>query len=654
LAAAVRHGGSLGTPFFADDYLFLEQVRGRSLLQALLAPDAIGNFLRPVSRALYFWTVTAIAGESPPAFHAVNLGLFAACIVLLHLIVRRMFGVVAATVAAAFVGIHYAAEVPLLWVSGSQDLLALVFALATIWLTLRERFVEAAGVLVLALLSKESVALTAPIAVVALMTACRTPWREALRRCLPLLLVTGVWAMVYATTIASRPAVQDAVALSATSLIAGFAHLPQVALALEFPATFALPRFDAGMLVAAILVLGALAMALFLRPGGEAHEGLPGGRRLGLVWAIAASLPVLLVASIWSAYFYVFALCGVGVLAGVSVARVRRAVALALGAAFVVLNANASGVRAFSSTKSATSSLSHVNAFYVRRSVDTVERFLAQMQAAQPRLPKKSTVFFANVPSSIGFQTADGPLVRFAYRDPSLRSYYLTQFTPDRARGPFFFFAVEGGRLVDKTADPMLLPSIALSMMLEDKHQAASDVLSLVQARGDAPELATWLALTQWGAGDLSASRRTLERLGISAAPLPTASRKAIRVLLAAGDSSRARDALLAAQRAHPLDPWVEARVAAIALGGPRDYPTGLFAAYAYRVLAPADPDAWRKWATAQLSRERYESAASSLDKYFELGGDAARKDAEAVQVRASLRELLSGTLEDTPADAGD
>src|SRR6187397_3345814 len=54
---------ALGTQFFADDFLFLDQVRGRSLWQALLAPDPLSNFFRPVSRQLYFWIVAGLTHE---------------------------------------------------------------------------------------------------------------------------------------------------------------------------------------------------------------------------------------------------------------------------------------------------------------------------------------------------------------------------------------------------------------------------------------------------------------------------------------------------------------------------------------------------------------------------------------------------------------
>src|SRR6185503_15758159 len=124
LGATMLHWTALRLPFFADDFLFLQQVRGRSPLNALALPDAIGNFFRPVGRQLYFWILGTLSGESPFAFHLANLVLFLGLIALLFVIVRRMAGTVGAVVASSFVALHYAADVPLRWVSGSQDLLA--------------------------------------------------------------------------------------------------------------------------------------------------------------------------------------------------------------------------------------------------------------------------------------------------------------------------------------------------------------------------------------------------------------------------------------------------------------------------------------------------------------------------------------------------
>ena len=62
LAATWIHAGSLRAPFFADDYLFLDQTRDHSLIATLARPDPIGNYFRPVSRQIWFWIVARATG----------------------------------------------------------------------------------------------------------------------------------------------------------------------------------------------------------------------------------------------------------------------------------------------------------------------------------------------------------------------------------------------------------------------------------------------------------------------------------------------------------------------------------------------------------------------------------------------------------------
>src|SRR6266567_2846339 len=124
VAAALLHGDALRLPFFADDYLFLDQVRHRSLLQVLAAPDPIGNFFRPFGRQFYFWALSRLTAQSALAFHAVNLGLFLGIVALLFALARRLAGLPAAAVAASLLALHYAVDVPVRWISGSQDLIA--------------------------------------------------------------------------------------------------------------------------------------------------------------------------------------------------------------------------------------------------------------------------------------------------------------------------------------------------------------------------------------------------------------------------------------------------------------------------------------------------------------------------------------------------
>ena len=89
VAAAISiHSHALHAPLFADDYLFLDVARDRSLPATLAAPDPLGNYLRPVSRQVAFWLLARAGGESPSAFHHATLGLFAVILALLFVIVR--------------------------------------------------------------------------------------------------------------------------------------------------------------------------------------------------------------------------------------------------------------------------------------------------------------------------------------------------------------------------------------------------------------------------------------------------------------------------------------------------------------------------------------------------------------------------------------
>jgi hypothetical protein len=354
----------------------------------------------------------------------------------------------------------------------------------------------------------------------------------------------------------------------------------------------------------------------------------------------------LFVAPVWSAYFYLFALCGVALLLAALLEPFPRAVRAAALGALVLFSANASALDEFSRSRSAWSWQSHVNRHYLSRAMGTNARYLAAMKSARPTLPRNSTVFFANLPPSLGFQAGDGPLVRWAYRDSSLRSYFVTEFSPARAaRGPMFFFAVEGDSLADHTNDPMILPSFAYSMLLSERPGAASDVLDLALARIPATPLLHQLrAWARWASGDTVGAKKDLVSAGLRPERRVPA---AIRREFASGvsDTARAIQRLMAARDSAALDPWVHARLAALCLATRGWYKSGVVEAFAFRALAPDDPDAWRKWAAAQIAEEKHEAAIRSLETYMRLGGPSAAADQEAARALEMLRQILTGRI---------
>ena len=649
-ATVVLHWRALGAPFFTDDYLFLEQVRGQSLGQALSSPDPLGNFLRPVSRQLYFWLVAHLGGERPAVFHGVNLALFLALIAVLFHFTRKLAGTGIATFAAAFVAFHYAADVPLVWVSGSQDLLAALAAVTAIHLHRNGLRAWSAAALGVGLLSKEHVVVVPLIAVLAESPPGRA-WRPAAMRAWPLFLVTAVWAAVWLATASGRPAAAAAMHADPSAVPAALWHLLQVSGGLEAgPLRIAGARWG---IIAITLAMAAIAVWL-AAPRGRSKDdrtpsdpSMPPGRALafGAAWAVLGALPIAAVAPIWSAYFYLFALCGTAIALGGLVqrwppwARVGAIVALGIG------SVHGRQLQGFATGTSAWSGQSHVNAFYLRRAMGTSARFVREMKAARPSLPPRSTVFFADLPPSVGLQTADGPVLRFAYGDRTLRSYYLTEFTRDMStRGPLFFFAVEDDALRDHTDDPTMLASAAYSMMLGERPAAATPVLELALRRApDDRALRYWLAWTQWAAGDSALAVRSLALAGTTPGigPAPELER-ALRPV-SHDDTARAIAGLLRARNRVGLSPDVHARLAALCLASAEHRQLGVIEAFVYTRLRPRDSDAWRKWASAQLAEHRYEAAARSLKRYFELGGAAAQEDMEARNVMASLHRVLPG-----------
>ena len=151
-------------PFLWDDFDFLG--RGQDLHLRDLLPDKQTIFYRPLSRELYFALLDRL-GSSPLIGHLFNSIGLVAIVCLLYSIVRRIAGARAGTLAAiVFAGLG---ALPLLvgWVSGIQDILAMVLLLASILMELKGRGAIAPICFAGALLSKETTLAYLPAALFA-------------------------------------------------------------------------------------------------------------------------------------------------------------------------------------------------------------------------------------------------------------------------------------------------------------------------------------------------------------------------------------------------------------------------------------------------------------------------------------------------------
>jgi len=630
----------LGYGFFADDYLFLDQARGRSPLAAWLAPDPLRNYWRPLSRQVYF-SIVSWFGESPVAGHAMNLLLFLAILALLGAIARRLAGMRAAVVAMAIVALAEAADVPVLWVSGSQDLLAVAGALGCLWLCLRGRTGWATAALVGGLLSKETVLVTPAIAAWLLRTPAE-PWTRSLRRVAPLLAGELVWLVIWALRM--RAGTREGLRFGWSSIPAAIAHLPQAFLGAQWDRATPLPLLHVlPPLVPAVLIVAAIL-------GARGDRAAPPESRAkavttGLLWAGLASLPVALVAHIWSSYYYLFAVCGLGLLAGALLERARGWVVALLVVLIAWGSENARRLESFATRPEPWGSQSHLSRFYFDRSLRWVSRYLGDLRAQVPAPPHAATFFFAGTPAFASWQAADGPLVRWAYRDSSLRSYYFGDFTLARARrGDVFVLTARNDSLV-LAPDPVQgLQQIASGQLLSERfnvaHAAITRALDFAPANAG---LHYWRAWVAWAAGDTSGTAADLRAGGCDVRAGSDPGLDEARQRIAAGDARGAVDALSVAIRRHPLDAGVHAALADLLLQVAPQASGGAIEALAARVLAPRDPTAWRRWSREQVANGHVTEAYASLARCIELERSSdPRVAADRLQLER-LRAALPG-----------
>ena len=196
-----------GAYFFEDDFQWL--VSRWSFHPAhLLDLRLFDHFYRPVIE-MYFWLGLALFGGSPGLFHAANLGLHAANVLVLFLLARKISG----SERYAFLSALFFAVLPgyveaIAWVSALAEPIAAFFGCLAIasWLTHRSTGATSARVwsvllLLLALLTHESSVVFVPLLGLADLAfadaGARVRSREGLagllRDYLPFLLVTAAY-----------------------------------------------------------------------------------------------------------------------------------------------------------------------------------------------------------------------------------------------------------------------------------------------------------------------------------------------------------------------------------------------------------------------------------------------------------------------------
>lgn len=177
-----------------DDYSFLG--RAQTLQWADLAPNSSDVFYRPVSREMYFGFLERVMPESPILGHVLNLVILVAIVVIGGTIVTRLAGPRAGMLAAALLALFGHWPLLVAWVSGAQDLLAILFVLLALRFELNGSRAGALAMFGLAILSKETAVVLAP-ALVATGWLCQRGGRAVLSASAQFGGVVVAWMLVH-------------------------------------------------------------------------------------------------------------------------------------------------------------------------------------------------------------------------------------------------------------------------------------------------------------------------------------------------------------------------------------------------------------------------------------------------------------------------
>lgn len=518
------YADAIRTPFLNDDYLFLEDVRSRSLAESLVHLGALGNYYRPLSRQIYFAVLGSWAGGSPLVFHLFNFAVFLGALMLVADLLRAMLpqrGVLAGTLFFALLPFQ---RVNLIWISCSQDLLALLGALAAFALWRRGRTVLALVAFAVGVTSKET-ALALPAALVAWSWLVeRNPITHAIRRAAPFAVLAVAWLSI-ALFMRGRHAVAAPLDWNPAALVAACVHLGQSLLGLDHPPGFFGALAANGPALLPLLFLVALAVWYapdFVRRPRSAAEPAPadsgleqsaGGARsiptprvvaFAAVWLVAFTVPVWPVVYAWSSYYYTLAAVGGAVVLGLAFSRGDAWTWLALSAGLLWWHAGTTNTQAFAVRNERWTWTSHLTTFYLQRAAALTDSMSVQMRRIVPQPEPGSRFFFATLQPWAGFQMGNGALIRTLYRDSTLASYFYSQFSESTAANRTCHILWWDGRefapLYAGVRDPWF--QVGSDLLLLDKPAGARHAFQRgLAAGGDRMDLLYWLGWAELWTG---------------------------------------------------------------------------------------------------------------------------------------------------------
>jgi hypothetical protein len=523
-------------PYLSDDYDFL--YTAQTFRPAMLLPSYDVMFYRPLSREAYFLVLNALGGANPFIGHLINAAVLAATLFLLVLVasdlVGRRAGLVAGLIFATF------GQVPFLvgFVSGIQDLLAIMLFLLAFHFQLRTKPAAAIICFGLSLLAKEIVVALVPALVL-------VPWvlgRSGRRR--------AITTIGYVSVVAGWLAIHPGIRMLATHGFEPGGNLylglyPGAALRkvgafsltlLNLPPGGVTSPWPEDLTIVFVVALAFLFAGLWIasRSSWPARDEPPASMpwvviiASGMVLVTGAASAVLL--RQWSPYYLCVPALGLSILVGL-VLRSRGWLLTSIVAGVWL----AAGVWSRGDHSTGPTVSTEHNFAIAGQELKTVERGFRQLQSTFPR---NSKIYVSVMGTGLG--NVYNALYRYQclrvwYQDPSLRTADPVNSIP--GRGPEFLLVVRQDLVVDEV--------VFHQASLEDSSEIeitlgapTSDYFGLILAIRNR-------AIGQATAGDVEGGVRMLLSMPVPSESFRVFNWRLAAVLLLAHDSAAEAQAVI-------------------------------------------------------------------------------------------------------------
>ena len=421
LVVVVLCAPCIGLGYIWDDFVFLSSHE----MGARLLPDPQATFYRPIPLGLYFGALHSLDPSNGALGHVLNLAALVGVIALLVLLVSSLCGRRAGMLAGLLFAGYAQVSSLVGWISASQDLFAIAFVIAALFLRHRRQDIAAVACATAALFCKETAIAAFPLLALWDYLVGR-PAKNPRLQIVGYFLVAVLWATVHPgihQLMGGRNTTIGYVGVQSSErwgiylgrYLMTLVNLPPWGLTTTWPED----RGWYGFVAVVAMIVGLRYGARDQR--GTAAESLSPAR-VGMVSVLlvvpSLVMPVVLVRYA-APHLTCVAAMGIAMFLGPVLAKQSRLVAGVVLAAFMLLGILSRGVRNEGDWIATESSMIEAS--------EAARDIRMSFQRLLPTIPKGSQVVVSIGPIGRGVQMAlvDGQALSLWYRDPTLRTLMI-------------------------------------------------------------------------------------------------------------------------------------------------------------------------------------------------------------------------------------